>query len=152
MKTKLYKMWVEYCTSIGYVKMMNDGLDYAFPHTGIVYNPQPEKRLVGHVSFNFIRHNIKMTYPSSEYDAWRAFTLALNPKYIIDFLLLNYDVFKNDLPQTTIFLDLHQTTASQIYSALHKKQSISNDDIQMINNFKLALNSDLKSRRHPHSS
>ena len=74
MRTALYKMWIEFCNSQEFV-----------PMTGSCKKPNSsnEFHLEGSVSFNYALHNTPMTYPSPQYNAWRAFKYALDPRMII---------------------------------------------------------------------
>lgn len=125
MKTKLYKMWIEFCNSQKYISMMDESLD-------------PDKEYVsGKVLFSYKASPMKATYPSAQYNAWRAFRNALDPDTVVKFLCLNFDVFKDDFPLACVFLDLHN---------LKPEDMIKNESKCFADEFKIALSNDMRER------
>ena len=136
MRTALYKMWIEFCNSQEFV-----------PMTGSRMKPSSsnEFHLEGSVSFNYALHNTPMTYPSSQYNAWRAFKYALDPHMVIKFLCIRFDMLKKHLPQTCIFLDLNMLS---IKDMLEKMMCLSSHHNTILtNDFTNTITADIVNRK-----
>ena len=138
MKTKLYKMWIDFCRSFGYMTMgLFTRLD---EHSNPVY---------GVVTFNWKFPCIKVKYPSPEYDAWRAFMHAKDPDKIIEWICKNFDLLSSILPATCIFLELHCIGIDdilEIWSTYRKSPDMQKN--AFLNEFKKALVADIDCRKH----
>lgn len=95
MRAELYKMWVKFCQKQPHILMNDEKM-------------LPDRSYVGWVSFNYEYGSVKMTCPSPEYDAWKAFYLAKDPNCIVKFIAKNFNAFREWFPTTCVFFDLHQ--------------------------------------------
>lgn len=102
MKTKLYKLWINYCNELGCLDMqrIHEKPSLSDIDTGIVY-------------FNYNKP-LRMLYPSSVYDAWRAFMYSQNATYVIRFIFKHWQQFKDIFTMTSIWMDLNQYSLSSI--------------------------------------
>ena len=97
------------------------------------------------MSFNYALHNTPMTYPSPQYNAWRAFKYALDPRMIIKFLCTRFDMLKKHLPQTCIFLDLNMLSIKDISEKM--VCSSSHHNTRLTDDFTSAFASDIVNRK-----
>lgn len=136
MRTTLYKMWIDFCNSQKYV-----------PMTGSCKKPSSSNKfhLEGSVSFNYALHNTPMTYPSPQYNAWRAFKYALDPHMVIKFLCIRFDMLKKHLPQTCIFLDLNMLSIKDMPEKMMRSSSQYN--LRLTKDFTSAITADIVNRK-----
>ena len=101
MKTKLYKMWLDFCKDknicLDEETMLDDGT------------------VIGYAYFNYKSgKEVKMANPSPEYDAWRAFMQIKDCTEVTKFIAKNFDLLKEWFPAAAVFLDLHQLEAAEL--------------------------------------
>lgn len=124
MKTKLYKMWLEFCKN-KHCPMLDE-------------KKLPSGQISGLVSFNAKpREYVIMTRPSPEYDAWRAFMKAHDPDLVLAFIVKNFNTFKDSFPSGCIYLDLNQAKVSDVMKKMNRKTQ---------SEFKRALCNDMQER------
>ena len=145
MKTKLYSMWLKFCKASDKWRAMacSEWIDSKTGHTYspydvIVGNAKNIARK-GIIYFNYKQPGTKARDDSPEYDAWNAFMTAKESSdSIIEFLIKNFKTFKNYLPATCIFLDLHN---------LKPEDMLKQNNKPLVEELKRALISDIDSRK-----
>ena len=111
MKTKLYKMWLNFCSAkCRHLKM---GDPYSI-------NINVGMQEYGWASWNYSYDNVILRYGSKDYYAWNAFMHAKDPDVIVQFIVKHIKTFSNDLPRTAIFLDLNKMTCTSILKKCNK--------------------------------
>ena len=126
MRTKLYKMMNAYANETPYAEIHNKGLD--------------RKQL-----FAAVKH------PSPEYNALRTFMMFTHNVFVLDFIVKNFDEFKEHLPTTCIFLELNSISLDDMKRIVEKWRNVntllSGDEARIINEFAFSICKDIDVRK-----
>lgn len=125
MRTKLYKMMVAYANETPYVEIHSKGPDGKCSLTAAV------------------------KHPSSEYNALRTYIRFTDDGFVLDFLVKNFDEFKEHLPMTCIFLELNSISLDDMKCIVEKCNTsiLSRDEARIFNEFKFTICKDIDARK-----
>lgn len=105
MKTKLYRMWIEFCNKPEYQKRM-----YTELHS------------TGDITFNGLSWYVSISRNSHLYKVWNALQNMTNERAIFNFIVEKFHVFVKHLPEVQVFLDLQNISIRDLaimYNSLY---------------------------------
>lgn len=136
MKTKLYKLWVKYCNALDFMDMSPT---YKMPSSADINS--------GIVYFNYSKP-LLVPYPSSEYNAWRAFMHSQNPIHTIRFIFRHWQKLKDSFPITSIWMDLNQYSLSTIRTLFMPSMLNSAETLAFCNAISKSMQHDIMYRKN----